>query len=112
MALLTAVQCDLGGVDLQAVDAAAAGGGDTFNNDGNTYFYADNADASGTDITFDDTGSKDPGYADSFDPDVTVTVAAGDTMLIGPFPIARFGDSVAVSYTSVTSLTVAAIRCG
>jgi hypothetical protein len=30
--------------------------------------------------------------------------------MIGPFPVAYYGDSVGLSYSAVTSVTVAAIR--
>lgn len=110
MALLTSVQAALSGVDLQAGDTAAAGGGDTFVNNGRTYFYAENGSGATIVITFDDTGSVDPGEATSFDPDVEASITTLKTMIYGPFPVKRFGTTVAVTYDGVTSLTVAAIQ--
>ena len=60
-------------------------------------------------VTIDDTGSVEPSGSTTFDPDVEVTVGATDEEWIGPFPKNRFGASVAVTYSAVTSLTVAAI---
>lgn len=89
----------------------AAGGGDTFTNDGTrTFFVINNADASSKTVTFNDTGSVAPSGAKSFDADVEVTVAASNMALIGPFPLARFGQTVSVTYSAVTSVTVAAVR--
>lgn len=90
--------------------SAASGGGDDFGNDGKaTFLVVKNGDASGMTVTIDDTGSVEPAGSTTFDPDVEVTVAATDEEWIGPFPVNRFGTSVAVTYSSVTSLTVAAI---
>jgi hypothetical protein len=108
MADLTVQAASLGGI--LPTYAAAAGGGDTFFNDGKTLFHIKNGDASGMIATFDDVQSSSPAEAVAFDPDVDVSVGATSEQLIGPFPTNRFGTSVAVSYDSVTTLTVAAIR--
>ena len=111
MAALTVAILDLTGVIPAAVDAAATAGGDTFANNGNTFFYADNAGGADIEISFDDTGTPTPGGTiDAFDPDVTVDVTAGTIAMIGPFPTQRFGTTVSVTYEGVVSLTVAAIR--
>ncbi len=89
---------------------AAAGGGDTFDNDGKTLFHVKNADASPITVTIDDTISTGPAGAKAFDADVEVTVGATSEQLIGPFPTKRFGRSAAVTYSAVTTVTVAAIR--
>ena len=76
--------------------AAAAAGGDEFANNGKTFFHCKNG--GGTDITVDH--------------DQAVIVSAGFDKMIGPFPTARFDNAsarVAVSYSAVTSVTVAAI---
>lgn len=109
MAALTVQQITVAGV--QQSLAAAAGGGDTFVNDGNrTFFIADNASGGAITLTFDDTGSVAPQGATAFNADVDVSVGAGTRYIIGPFPKSRFGDTVAVTYSGVTSLTVGAMR--
>jgi hypothetical protein len=110
MALLTIQQLNLTGLDLSAVDVAATSGGDTFNNNGKTFFYADNQSGGNITITFDDTGSTNPGSATTFDPDVELVITTLTDRIIGPFPTARFGTVVSVTYSAVTTLTVAAIR--
>ena len=100
MAALTTTKMAVTGIDPSSYLTAAAGGGDTFVNDGNTFFHALNSDASSTNITF---GAP---------VDVVVAVPASGRRLIGPFSTARFNDSsgnVQVSYSSVTSLTVAPV---
>jgi len=88
----------------------ATGGGDNFPNDGvRTFLVVKNGDASPMTVTFDDTGSVEPAGSKTFDADVEVTVGATDEEWIGPFPKSRFGASVGVTYSAVTSLTVAAI---
>jgi len=111
MAALTVAAIDLTGVVLADVDAAAAGGGDTFANNGNTLFYIDNQNGSGMSVTFDDTGTPTPsGTLDAFDHDVTVAIGANEAQLLGPFDTQRFGTTVSVTYTAVTSLFVAPLR--
>jgi hypothetical protein len=89
----------------------AAGGGDDFPNEGvQTIFVIDNASGGAITVTFDDTGSVSPVGAEAFDADVAVILGAGTRFYIGPFPLNRFGKSVAVTYSGVTSLTVGVIR--
>lgn len=92
---------------------AAAGGGDTFPNDGRTWVHVKNGGGSPITVTFDDVGSSTPIGAEQFDPDVAVTVAAGAERICGPFPTERFGGEtglVAITYSGVTSVTVGAYR--
>lgn len=94
---------------LEATFAAAAGGGDTFKNDGRTFFEVNNA--SGGDITLTFTTPGTVGGVAIADP--TVVVTAGERRHVGPFDPSIFNNSsglVAVSYSGVTTLTVAAIR--
>lgn len=97
----------LGVIDASAVDTAAAAGGDTFLNDGNTLFYIENGDASGITVTF-------VGVTDSNGRQVSETLAVGATSsgIAGPFPRDLFnnGGSVSVTYSAVTSVTVLPIR--
>ena len=112
MATLTVQQVVLAGL-LSPAFAAAAGGGDDFPNDSSgvkTFVYIKNGDGSATSVTFDDTVSSAPEGADAFDADVTIVVPATDEAIVGPFPVARFGTSVPITYTSVTSLTIAVLQ--
>lgn len=110
MAALTVQQVSVSGL-VNPSFVAAAGGGDTFVNNGtSTFFEASNASGGSITITFDDSGSVSPTGATQFNPDVAVAVPAGQRAIIGPFPTARFGPTVAVTYSGVTSLTVAALR--
>ena len=95
---------------LEWTTASAAGGGDSFSNDENTFFYVANGSGGDITVTFDDTGSVSPTGATAFTPDVAVVVTAAESRMIGPFPKARFGSSVGITYSGVTSLTVAAIK--
>ena len=104
MADLTVYDIDHTGVDPTYV--AAAGGGDTFDNDGHTFFHAFNGSGGGIDITIDSPVDCNQGFAH----DVVVTVPAGEDRMIGRFPVGRFHSSCSGTYSGVTSLTVAAIR--
>lgn len=107
MAELTVQEITISG--LEDVYVAAAGGGDTFKNDGNTFFECING--SGGDITLTFTTPGKVGGVAIADP--TVVVTAGERRKVGPFEPSIFNTSaglVAVGYSGVTSLTVAAIR--
>lgn len=112
MAVLTVTQPVLGGV--LAAPVAAAGGGDSFPNDGYTIFRVINGGGSSINVTFDAPGAVAPDQANTFDGDVVKAVANGATRYFGPFTDkARFNDvngRVNVSYSAVTSVTVEAIR--
>ena len=90
--------------------SSAAGGGDSFNNNGATIFLIDNGGGGSITATFDDVNSVGLAGANQFDPDVDVVVDAGERAYCGPFSTVRFGTSVAVTYTGVSSVTVAALR--
>lgn len=107
MADLTVQAVSLTGAVITPV--AAAAGGDTFSNDGRTILRVVNGGASPITATVNSLVACNQG----FDHDAAVTVAAGVTKDIGPFPVARFNNSsgkAAVTYSDVTSVTVAAIR--
>ena len=96
---------------LNATDNAAAGGGDDFANDGEkTFVNIKNGSGGAITVTFDDTGSVEPEGSTQFDPDVEVSVPASGERLCGPFPLSRFGKSVGMTYSGVTSLTVAVLK--
>ena len=109
MATLTVNSLSLAGTKPTFV--AASGGGDDFGNDGvRTFLVVKNGGGAAVTVTINDTGSVSPPSAKAFNPDVDVTVNASDEAWIGPFDTARFGSSVSVSYSAVTSVTVAAVR--
>jgi hypothetical protein len=87
---------------------AASSTGDEFPNDGKTMFHVKNSGAASITITVN--SSQPCNYG--FDHDHTVTVPNGGERMIGPFDRTRFNNSVGnveVSYSAVTSVTVAAI---
>jgi len=106
LAAITVEKIVVGGTEPTFV--AAAGGGDSFVNDGaKTTFLVDNASGGALTVTFDGVGTG-PTDAVAFDDDIATSVGAGELWEFGPFPKARFGSVVAVTYSGVTSLTVAA----
>lgn len=106
MALLNVQKASLTG--LAPAFVAASAGGDSFVNDGKTVLHVKNGGASEITVTIN---SQQPcNYG--FDHDVVVAVPAGGERIIGPFRQDRFNDAngqVAVTYSAVTSVTVAAI---
>ena len=89
--------------------ASAAGGGDTFVNDGKTILYIKND--SGGDITV--TVAAQNQVTIDGNPltleDVPVIVSAGQEKFMGPFPTQFFNNSagsVEITYSGVTSLSV------
>ena len=106
MAALSVVTNALTGVDIAA--ASAAGGGDTFVNDGTTRFLIINGSGGAIVTTFVTSGTEpQTGLAIA---DLTVSTGATTTKVAGPFPTAQFGTNVSVTYDGVTSLTVSAIK--
>jgi hypothetical protein len=93
--------------------AAASGGGDTFTNDGQTYFVIKNGDGSDHTVTFSFSGINQ-GVVDGVTPTaVARTVTAGHTAIFGPFPSGLYNDAsslVHVTYSAVTSVTVGAFK--
>lgn len=87
----------------------AAVGPDTFvNNGSNTVLIVDNAGGGSITVTIDGTGVGPTG-AVAFDDDVDVVVANGTRRHIGPFPKDRFGATVSIAYSGVSSVTVAVV---
>lgn len=91
--------------------AAAAAGGDTFDNDGSTFFHIKNGSGGSVTVTLTTAGTyPKQGIALA---DQQVAVPAGEERMIGPFDKGAFNDSngeISVSYSSATSVTVAAIK--
>jgi hypothetical protein len=90
---------------------AADSVGDTFANFGNAFLHVKNGSAASITVTIDSIMKCDQG----FDHDLSVNVAASGEEMIGPFIRRRFNNDqhkVSVSYSDVTSVTVAAIKVG
>jgi hypothetical protein len=101
------LQTDMSSFTLSAADAT----GNTFDNStGDVYMHAVNGDSSSTVVTVAEQRTCNFGHATTND---TYTIGAGATRILGPFDLLRFNNSsrlVSVTYSSVTSLTVAAVR--
>jgi len=96
---------------LEATFTAANADGNFFENNGRTFIWIKNGDVSDHSIVIDSPGACDQGFYH----DVTVVVAAGEERLIGPFTTARFNDTngnVNVTYSAVTSVTIAVVKFG
>lgn len=104
MATLNVQKASLSGLTVSMV--AATAGGDTFPNDGYTFLQVKNDDASEKTITIGAVRACNHGFMH----DATVAIAAGDTKVIGPFPVERFGGTPDITYSAVTSVTIAAIK--
>lgn len=88
---------------------AAAAGGDTPANDGQTLVHVKNGGASSVNVTINSVEKCNHG----FDHDVIVAVPAGSERIIGPFEPKRFNNEngrLNITYSAVTSVTVAAFR--
>lgn len=99
------------GLNLDTDDVAADVAGDKFPNTGAEFLYVNNANASSRTLTLTTPNTVD-GQAVG---DRQVTVPGLTKMLIGPFPKNIYNDvddKVAVGYSAVTDVTVAAVRLG
>ena len=114
MAVLTVQSAVLSG--LAESFASAAGGGDSFIDNGKqeTFLEVDNAGGGSVTVTIpaQDDSQIVSGIGPVTIPDVEVAVGAGARKMIGPFPKAyrNAQNSVAVSYSGVSSVTVRAVR--
>jgi hypothetical protein len=107
MAALTVQTASLG-TSLTPTFAAAAAGGDTFANNGRTFLYVKNGSGAPITVTVNSLVSCNFGV----DHDITITVPAGSEEMSGKFPVNRFNSSAgsaSITYSDVTSLTIAAI---
>jgi hypothetical protein len=87
--------------------ASAAGGGDTFANTyGDVVLYVVNGAGAPITVTIDSPTTCSQGGTH----DVAVAVTNGTRQIIGPFAVSRFSSTVSVTYSSATSVTVAAVR--
>lgn len=107
MAVLTVQKAQIAGTTYTT--SAAAGGGDQVPVGLNNALLVINGGGSSITVTINDPNSTKYGLAN---PDPTVTVANGTTKLIGPFPqdLANSNGNVDITYSGVTSVTVAAIQ--
>lgn len=112
MAVLTVTTIDRNGQNLTTLDVAAAGGGDSFANTGSEFLYLNNASGGAIVVTLDVIATVDSQRTAAVT-DPTVSVPAGNAMVIGPFPTGIYNDGndrMNVTYDGVTSLTVAAFK--
>jgi hypothetical protein len=93
--------------------ASASGGGDVAPNDnGGVSIVVRNGDASAKTVTIKSyfTGVSPPGTEKS---DLTLSIPAGEVAILGPFDAAAWNNAlkqVEITYSAVTSVTVAAIK--
>jgi hypothetical protein len=92
---------------LNASYTACAGGGDTItDNDGRVFLHVKNGHTSPQSVTIDSPEQCSHGGTH----DVQVSVPNAEERMIGPFDPKRFGASLALTYSGVTALTIAAIK--
>lgn len=112
MAVLTVLNSARAGNGVDLAGAAAAGGGDSFVNTGSEVFVIKNGSGAPITATFVTPATVD-GLAVA---DLTATIAAGATRMVGPFPPGVYNDtgapggSVSVTYSAATSVTVAVVK--
>jgi hypothetical protein len=107
MAELTVQQLSRAGIELSL--SAAAAGGDSFPNNGDTLFVVKNGNTAERGVTFAIQRTVDSQSVTGR----TVTAVTAATMLVGPFPTEIYNDSdglVQVTYSSEADLTVGALR--
>lgn len=88
---------------------AAGAAGDAFQNDGEVYLHVKNGSAAPVTVTATATRNCSHGFPHN----AVVSVAASGEAQIGPFPVDRFNNNngkVSVTYSAVTTVTVAAVR--
>lgn len=88
---------------------AAAGGGDSFDNNGKQLVEFVNGSGGALTVTFDAPNADNYGIIDNVH-DNAISVPAAGRRIFGPFPTGRFNDAngrVQMTYSGVTSLTFA-----
>ena len=116
MALLTVQNTAETG--LLATYASCAGGGDTVANNGKMLLHVKNGSGGAITVTVAKTSSATeniPGYGLVTISDISVAIAAGAEKFIGPIDPNAYNSTsgtgtVAITYSGVTSLTIAAIQ--
>jgi hypothetical protein len=97
---------------LVATYDAATGGGDSFENDGRVILHAKNASVSPITVTVaaEQATTQKPGFGELTKADAAVAVPADGEAFLGPFPTIAFGVLGQITYSDVTTLTIAALR--
>lgn len=110
MPLLTRQQIDEDG--LVASYAGADAGGDTFPNDGRTVLHLKNGSGSPITVTVaaEQATTRKPGFGELAKADAEIAVPATGEAFLGSFPTIAFGVVGAITYSDVTTLTVAVLR--
>ncbi len=110
MPLLAREQIDEDG--LVATYNAADVGGDTFDNDGRTVLHIKNGGGGPLTVTVtaESATTRKPGYGQLTKANAETAVAAAGEEFLGPFPTIAFGVVGAITYSGVTSLTLAVLR--
>lgn len=96
---------------LETTYAAAAAGGDQFANDGKEFLHVKNGSGGDITVTIESQVSSPP--AGTAVTNQAVVVTAGEERMIGPFPKSAYNDAsgyVQITYSGVTTLTIAAIK--
>lgn len=107
MALLTTQQMTSAGAAITAV--SAAGGGDTLDiSNGRTFLWCNNGGGSSITVTLVTPGTVD---GDLTVQDRAVSVTNGTWKMIGPLNPAVYGSVVSITYSGVTTVTVAGVSC-
>ena len=107
MALLDVTPLTRDGIPVAAVPCDAAG--DEFSNHANTFIYISNQDASSKVVSFIIQTIIDGQSV----PPRTVTVLAGQSVLLGPYPANTYNDTsglMSLTYDAVTSLSIQIFR--
>jgi hypothetical protein len=86
--------------------AAAAGGGDSFSNSGNEELAIRNASGAPITATLTAVGRCSHGFLH----DLAIAVAANSEVRVADIDVRRFGSTVNITYSGVTSVTVAVFR--
>lgn len=110
MAVLTATNLARTGIDPVPATAADAAGDEVLNAGGDVAFLVKNASASPITVTLQVRASGPDGTTVT---NPTVSVPAGATRMVGPFPPGIYNDANGrskVTYSAVTSVTVLALR--
>lgn len=100
----------IGLAGLSPTYVACDASGDTFKNiSGRIFLHIKNGDTADKTVTIASLKECDQGFIHN----IVITVPAGGEVMVGPFSPIRFNDTtqkVSISYSDVTSLSVAAIQ--
>lgn len=109
MAQLAVQDMPANGGELTVTQNAASVGGDNFLNDGNTYVIVIFGAAPSGNVVIEGVPAADSGR----DGSITVTAAANERHVRGPFKGRNFGASVDLSYPGgVTNISIGLVRLG